>query len=317
MDTGLARQFETRPALCAEILAGLDSAQKRLPSKLFYDEAGSRLFDAICELPEYYLTRTETQIMCRHAAGFCDALGSHVRLVELGSGSSYKTELLLGHLRQASYVPVDISRDHLLKTAQRLRQRFPQQSIHPLVADFTEPLCLPETLPPASATLVYFPGSTLGNFEPREARLLLRRIRGIAGDGGSLLIGVDLRKDAAVLEAAYNDSAGVTAAFNLNLLTRLNREFHADFDCRRFVHHAHYDAGRGRIEMHLRSCAAQRFSVLGRPFELAPGETLHTENSYKYSTNILELMARASGFRIETQWTDPRRYFAVQWWAAA
>jgi dimethylhistidine N-methyltransferase len=316
MDTGFACQFQTQPALCEEILAGLEQAQKRLPSKLFYDETGSRLFDAICDLPEYYLTRTEMQIMERHAAPICQALGSHVRLVEFGSGSSSKTELLLGQLRHASYVPVDISREHLLRTAQRLRQRFPQQSIHPLVADFTEPLRLPPTLPPARSTLVYFPGSTLGNFELREARLLLRRFRSVAGDGGSLLIGVDLRKDANVLEAAYNDSAGVTAAFNLNLLDRLNREFDADFEPARFVHRAHYDAEQGRIEMHLCSRAQQRFSILGRSFGLAPGETLHTENSYKYSAQMLELMARASGFRIEAQWTDPRQYFAVQWWAA-
>lgn len=316
MDTGVACQFQMQPGLCTEILDGLNAAQKRLPSKLFYDEAGSRLFDAICELPEYYVTRTETQIMRLHAAQICHALGSNARLVELGSGSSYKTELLLSHLRHASYVPVDISREHLMKTAERLRRRFPGHSIHPLVADFTEPMQLPPGLPSARSTLVYFPGSTLGNFEPREARALLRRIRGLAGDGGSLLLGVDLRKDLTVLEAAYNDSAGVTAAFNLNLLTRLNREFDSDFDLDRFRHRAHYDAGHGRIEMHLYSRVAQRFSLLGRSFELAQDETLHTENSYKYSPDLLDLMARATGFRIEAQWTDPQRYFAVQWWAA-
>lgn len=316
MDTGFACQLQTQPALCAEILAGLGKAQKRLPSKLFYDETGSKLFDAICELPEYYITRTEVQIMRSHVAAMCSAHGSHLRLVELGSGSSLKTELLLGHLRQASYVPVDISGQHLLNAAERLRRLFPQHTIHPLAADFTEPLTLPASLPAASANLVYFPGSTLGNFDPPEARILLRRIRGLAGDGGSLLIGVDLRKDIAVLEAAYNDCAGVTAAFNLNLLARLNREYEADFRLEDFIHRAHYNERQGRIEMHLHSRCAQRFSILGQSFDLTPGETLHTENSYKYSDEALDLVARATGFSIEARWTDPRSYFSVQRWAA-
>ena len=316
MDAGIACSSQTQPSLCTEILSGLGCMQKRLPPKLFYDATGSRLFDAICELPEYYVTRTEMQIMTANIDEICAAMNAPVKLVEFGSGSSLKTELLLTHLRRAVYVPIDISREHLMTAAERLRGLFPQHSIHPLVADFTQPICLPADIPALPSTTVFFPGSTLGNFDPADARRLLRRIRNMVGDDGGLLLGIDLRKDVSVLEAAYNDSAGVTAAFNLNLLERLNREFEADFRPQQFLHRAHYNARRGRIEMHLYSRVAQRVSVLGRAFDFAEGETLHTENSYKYSSELLDLMARSTGFRIENQWTDPRSYFAVQHWVA-
>jgi dimethylhistidine N-methyltransferase len=313
MDTGLAPCLRQPAPLCAEILNGLSAPQKRLPPKLFYDERGSQLFDAICDLPEYYIPRTEQSIMQQNIGAICRALGPQVRLVELGSGSSVKTRLLLDHLERPHYIPVDISHQHLQRTAAALRQAYPDLPVQPVTADFSTDFQLPET-DGAARTVVYFPGSTLGNFEPRQARALLRRIRGMVGRGGGLLLGVDLRKDTAVLEAAYNDAAGVTAAFNLNMLQRLNREFDADFELSAFRHRAHYDGLRGRIEMHLISDSRQSFSIFGQRFLLRPGETLHTENSYKHSLTGLSRLAAATGFDIVAGWTDHLQYFAVQWW---
>jgi dimethylhistidine N-methyltransferase len=314
MDMAVAVRPPQDSPLGTEILTGLHAPQKTLPAKLFYDARGSQLFDRICNLPEYYLTRTERAIMQGHCAEICQALGPRVRLVELGSGSSTKTRLLLENLRQPTYVPVDISREHLLRTAAQLRRAYPQVPIRPLVADFTAPLALPDATGESQKTAVYFPGSTIGNFEPTDARALLRRIRALAGPGGGLLLGADLRKDRRTLEAAYNDAAGVTAQFNLNMLQRLNREFGADFDVGAFRHRAHYDESLGRIEMHLVSQVEQTFSVLGRPFALQRNETLHTENSYKHSMDGLRQLACITGFEVAAGWTDPQRLFAVQWW---
>ena len=313
MDQGdTPRRF--RDSECAEILRGLEAPQKRLPSKYFYDERGSELFDQICELPEYYVTRTERAIMQAHAAEMASVLGDDVRLIEFGSGSSVKTRLLLDRLDHAAYVPVDISGEHLHKTAQALSERYPALDIQPLVADFTTPLHLPEAGDAKRLNAVYFPGSTLGNFEPAPAIALLRNIRALAGNRGGLLLGADLQKDIGELEAAYDDAAGVTAAFNLNLLTRLNREFGANFAVDAFRHQARYNSEHGRIEMHLVAQRAQDFTIFGQRFSMRAGETLHTENSYKYTLDSLAELARASGFETLRTWTDPAQRFAVQWW---
>jgi dimethylhistidine N-methyltransferase len=314
MNQKLPSAADTDAALQQEILDGLAAPQKRLPSKLFYDAAGSRLFDAICELPEYYVTRTEAGIMRAHAADIAATLGRGVRLVEFGSGSSLKTRLLLDQLQAPlEYVPVDISDEHLHTTAVALREAYPQLPIRPLTADFTRDLQLPEGLDDTAAT-VYFPGSTIGNFEPEEALGLLQRIRRLAGAKGGLLIGADLRKPLPVLEAAYDDAAGVTAAFNLNLLRRLNREFGADFDLGAFAHRAVWNERLSRIEMHLVATRDLGFSIFGRAFRMQAGATLHTENSHKYSLDALAQMSRRSGFSVAACWTDPQQWFAVQWW---
>ncbi|MDE2197203.1 MAG: L-histidine N(alpha)-methyltransferase, partial [Gammaproteobacteria bacterium] len=234
------------------VLAGLREPQKTLPCKYFYDQRGSQLFDAICELPEYYPTRTELGIMEVHAADMAAALGPRVLLVEPGSGSSLKTRLLLDHLPQPrAYVPVDISRAQLVTAADRLNRLYPELEVLPVCADFCQSFAIPAPRRRAARTIIYFPGSTIGNFEPPAAIQLLRQLRRLAGPAGGLLIGVDLRKERSVLERAYNDAAGITAAFNLNLLRRLNRELQSDFDLSRFCHRAAYNETEGRIEMHL------------------------------------------------------------------
>jgi dimethylhistidine N-methyltransferase len=303
-----------------EIIRGLSSPQKRLPSRLFYDAEGSALFDRICELPEYYLTRTEASIMQTSVGEMVTALGSGIRLVEFGSGSSSKTRHLLDRLDIASYVPVDISGEHLLSSAERLGRIYPGIPIQPLIADFTRLSKLPNapsaTQASPRSTAVYFPGSTLGNFEPDAAATLLRNIRKLVGDDGGLLIGADLQKDQQVLEAAYNDSAGVTAAFNLNLLHRLVRDCEAKIDIAAFEHRAWYHAAKGRIEMHLLAIRPTQLEIFGRSFRLAKGETVHTENSCKYSMAGLAALAAASDFAVSRSWSDAESRFVVQWWKA-
>ncbi|MFO0851787.1 MAG: L-histidine N(alpha)-methyltransferase [Gemmataceae bacterium] len=294
----------------ADVLAGLSRPQKRLPAKYFYDAAGSRLFDRICELPEYYPTRTELGILGRHADAMAGWCGSGCLLVELGAGSLRKVRHLLDRLESpAGYVPVDVSGDHLAAAARALADGYPGLPVRPVVADFTAPFDLP--LPPARRRVVYFPGSTLGNFEPAEADALLRRVARLVGPGGGLILGVDLRKPAAVLEPAYNDAAGVTAAFNRNLLVRINRELGGDFDPAAFAHRAFYNAGRSRVEMHLVSGRRQRVRVGRAAFDFRPGETIHTENSHKYDRNELAGRAAGCGLRLAETWADERGYFAV------
>jgi dimethylhistidine N-methyltransferase len=296
----------------ADVLAGLTRPDKRLPAKYFYDAAGSALFDEITRLPEYYPTRTELAILRRHAAAMAARLGRGCLLVELGGGSLVKVRLLLDRLADpAGFVPVDVSGDHLRAAAAELARDYPALDVLPVEADFTAPFPLPEPARPAARRAVYFPGSTIGNFDPPEADVLLRRIARLVGPGGGLLLGIDLRKDPAVLEAAYDDAAGVTAAFNKNLLARINRELGADFDPDAFAHRAVYDRERSRVEMHLVSRAAQRVRVAGRVVAFRAGEGIHTENSYKY--DVAEFAARAAGcgLRLAEAWTDPRRYFAV------
>ncbi|MGB9428960.1 MAG: L-histidine N(alpha)-methyltransferase, partial [Gammaproteobacteria bacterium] len=263
-----------------EVLAGLDGTPKTLPCKYFYDTRGSELFERICELPEYYLTRTELAIMETHATDMAAALGSRILLVEPGSGSSIKTRLLLDRLREPrAYVPVDISREHLVNAADRLNRRYPALEVLPVCADFSQPFALPAPRRPAASTVIYFPGSTIGNFEPDDAVQLLQRLQRLAGRDGGLLIGVDLRKDRGLLERAYNDAAGVTAAFNLNLLRRLNRELQSDFDLKHFRHLALYNETEGRIEIYLVSLGNQTVCVADETFHFREDEHIVTEYS--------------------------------------
>jgi len=294
----------------AEVLAGLASARKRIAPKFFYDAAGSRLFDAICEAPEYYPTRTEIGILRRDGADMAALLGRDALLVELGSGSSLKIRVLLEALRPAVYMPVDISREHLLHSARSLAETFPGLEVHAVCGDYSRPLPLPlkDLDHPRAA---FFPGSSIGNFEPPEAERFLRRVGGMLGPGGRLLIGVDLLKDRRVLEAAYNDADGVTAEFNLNLLRRINRELDGDFDLGAFRHDAFFDAAEGRIEMHLISTRAQQVRVAGETFGFRDGESIHTECSYKYSIDGFQALARRAGFDPERVWTDPASLFSV------
>lgn len=295
-----------------DVLSGLSVPVKALPPKYFYDARGSELFEAICGLPEYYPTRTELALMRRDAAAMAAALGGNALLVEFGSGAGIKTELLLTALRPVVYVPVDISVAALRAAVPRTAAAFPDIEIIAVCADYMQPLVLPELgAHPSCRRVVYFPGSTIGNLTPGEARVFLARMRGLAGEGGAMLVGVDLKKDHAVLHAAYNDVQGVTAEFNLNLLARINRELGADFDLSAFTHVAFYDAAAGRIEMHLESRVAQTVTVAGRRFSFAAGERIHTENSCKYSVEEFRALSSAAGWRPARCWTDERQYFAV------
>ncbi|HEY3645568.1 MAG TPA: L-histidine N(alpha)-methyltransferase [Gammaproteobacteria bacterium] len=306
-----------RDEMREEVLAGLRGRQKTLPCKYFYDERGSQLFDAICELPEYYVTRTELGIMEMHVAEMAAALGEQLILVEPGSGTSLKTRLLLEHLRDpVAYVPVDIAREHLLHAADQLNRLYPKLEVLPVCADFNQRFDVPAPARAAARTAVYFPGSTLGNFAPAEARQLLSHMRHLAGRDGALLIGIDLRKDVTVLEQAYDDATGVTAEFNLNLLSRINQELDGDFDLRRFSHRAVYNTAEGCIEMHLVSTKDQKVRVAGESFTFRAGEHILSERSHKYTLEGFAALAARTGFKIEQQWTDDRRYFCVAYLTA-
>jgi dimethylhistidine N-methyltransferase len=306
----------TPPAsgLLEVVRRGLRAQPKRLPSWLFYDATGSALFERICEQPEYYLTRCETALMQTHAAAIADTLGVDVRLVEYGSGSATKTRLLLEHMAApVSYVPVEISPEPLQESVRRLGETFPALAVQPLCADFTRALRLP--IPPRAPrrTVLYFPGSTIGNFDTRDAVALLRKMRGEMGDNGGILIGADLKKDPALIEAAYNDAAGVTAEFTLNMLARLNRELDCDFDLAGFRHHAHYNALAGRVETSLVSQRAQKVR-LGRS-QIAFGEdgAIRVEISCKYSVEDFAALAGKAGLEVLRVWLDPERMFSVQY----
>jgi dimethylhistidine N-methyltransferase len=301
-----------RTRFLADVVDGLTQPRKSLPCKYFYDERGSALFDRICELPEYYPTRTELGILRSHAGAMAAALGRRCLVFEYGSGSSTKTSLLLGRLeRPAAYVPVDISREHLLRSAAAFSRRHPGLPVIPVCADFTQPFALPR-VEGALRRVAYFPGSTIGNFAPAEARKLLAQLAAQCGAGGALLIGVDLRKPRAVLEPAYDDAQGVTAEFNRNLLRRINRELGADFDGAAFDHRAFWNDPEGRVEMHLVSRRAQVVRIAGRRIPLARGESIHTENSHKYDLAGFAELARSAGFDVERLWTDPSHWFSVQ-----
>ncbi len=308
---------ERRPLL-NEILAvaehGLALKPKRLPSWLFYDERGSALFEQICEQPEYYLTRSEIALMGEHAGSIADCLGTEVRLVEYGSGSGLKTRMLLQHLdRTVCYVPVEISPEPLRESVQRLASEFPHVPVQPLCADFTKPLRLP--IPPRAPrrTVLYFPGSTIGNFEPRDAVLLLRKMRNEMGDAGGILIGVDLKKDPALIEVAYNDRAGVTAQFTLNMLARLNREIGSDFDLSAFAHRARYNPMAGRIETQIVSRRKQQVEVGHSKVSFRADEAIQVEYSCKYSLDEFAALADKAGLAVMQVWTDQQQNFSVQY----
>lgn len=293
-----------------DLIAGLHARPRHVSPKWFYDERGSRLFEAICELPEYYPTRTELALLDRHAPEMAELIGPGAEIIEFGAGASRKVRVLLSALRApARYLPIDISGEHLVQAAHALRQAQPDLLVQPLVADFSVALTLPA---PIGVRVGFFPGGSIGNFEPADARRLLQRMAGWLA-GGGLLVGVDLIKDPALLHAAYNDARGVTAAFNLNLLGRANRELGADFDLTQFAHSAFYNPPLARIEMHLMSRREQTVSLCGERFAFAEGDSLHTESSYKYTVAGFQQLARAAGWQPGAVWIDAARQFSLHW----
>ncbi len=295
----------------ADVLAGLTAIPKRLLPKYFYDHVGSELFERITELPEYYPTRCDVGILTEHAEDVAALMPARAALIEFGSGSSAKTRILLSKAKAlTAYVPVDISAEFLRQQADALRREYPAVAMLPVVADFAKPFRLPaavEKLPRVGL----FPGSTIGNFEPHEAANLLRSAARVLGKGASFIVGIDLVMDTRILQKAYNDSAGVTARFNLNLLARINRELGGNFNLASFEHHAFFNRERSRIEMHLASLDRQRVRLLGECIDFRAGETIHTENSYKYSVESFRAMARGAGWTPTAVWTDPQQYFSV------
>lgn len=299
---------DSRSEFLASVHEGLAGEPKTLECKYFYDEYGSELFDQICDLPEYYPTRTEIGILQDKAGDIARILGADIEIIELGSGASIKTRILLGSLSAPSlYVPVDISEDFLLKVAEGLRKDFPGTEISPVIADFMQPFDLPGK---KNKRLLFFPGSTIGNLHREQAARFLEDLKATT-QADQFLIGVDLKKDTAVLEAAYDDEAGVTAAFNLNLLRRINRELGATFDLSKFAHRAIYNESEGRVEMHLVSLAGQTVRVCDRCFDFYEGETIHSENSYKYDVEEFAALAHDAGWQQKSLWTDAEERFAV------
>jgi dimethylhistidine N-methyltransferase len=301
---------EQTTAFAGDVIDDLSQHPKRLSPKYFYDATGSELFEQITLLPEYYPTRTELGILRDRAGEIAAIIPEGAALVEFGAGATTKVRLLLEQCAFGAYVPVDISGDFLKAQADALCKDFPALSVYPVAADFTAPFALPDAVK-AMPKVGFFPGSTLGNFEPHEACAFLRSAREILGEGARMVIGVDLEKDERVLYDAYNDAAGVTARFNLNVMVRINRELGGNFDTNAFMHRAIYNRDRHRIEMHLISKKAQTVRVLGRSFSFRAGETIHTESSYKYSLERLTALARGSGWTALESWTDPAGMFSV------
>ena len=305
-----------RSEFAGAVLSGLSRHPRAIPARFLYDERGSELFDQICELPEYYLTRTETSILEACAPEIAALAGPGCALIEYGSGSSVKSRLLLDALGDLSvYVPIDVSRRHLDATAAALRRDYPGLDVRRVCAAYMALSALPEEVNGARR-LGFFPGSTIGNLTPGEATAFLRRARALLGDNGALVLGVDLKKDPRRLHDAYNDSAGVTAQFSLNLLHRMNRELSADFDLAGFAHDAFYNALEGRIEIYLRSLRPQVATVAGRRFSFSAGERIHTEWSYKFDSAGIAALAASAGFAIARTWTDPANLFAVTYLVA-
>ena len=295
-----------------QAIAGLSSSPRTLPSKFFYDERGSDLFQEICELPEYYITRTETDILRQYGAEIAESIGENAELVGFGTGAGVKTRMLLDHLINViAYVPVDISKQRLTDSAEALSREIPNLEILPVCADYLQPFELPRPSRTPAHIAVYFPGSTIGNMQPEVARHFLTRIARLCGRSGGLIIGVDLQKSKTVLEAAYNDNAGVTAAFNLNLLERVNRELGADFDLSLWRHRAIYNAAAHRIEMHLISEQPQTVHLGEREFYFERDEKIITEFSYKHTVEGFSALAASAGFQFARVWTDPKKLFAV------
>ncbi len=320
MSANASRPGRPRDAMFVDVLDGLASSPRTLSPKYFYDKVGSLLFDRITELPEYYLTRAETSLLRTHARALCELMGPRAALVELGSGSSIKTRIVLDHATELDrYVPVDISSEHLLDTAAGLRVAYPRLTVAPIVADYSK------ALPPMDAArsqtggrnVVFFPGSSIGNFEPEEAVSFLRRVAPLAGATGLVIIGVDIPKDAAVLERAYDDASGVTAQFNKNVLSRINEELGADFDLDGFAHHAPWQPGPSRIEMRLVSTRSQSVALDGHRFAFDAGEIIVTEHCYKWSPErFIDLAARA-GLRSQAVLFDPAGQVSMHVLAAA
>lgn len=299
-------------AVVEEILDGLMAPQKRISPKYLYDERGSALYHQICELPEYYPTRTELAVMREHVDEVAKLVGPHAQVIEFGAGSTLTIRLLLDHLIDpVAYVPVDISADSLAKQVEYLASDYPNLDVQTVCADFTQPFTLPAHRVPPERNLVFLPGSTIGNFSRWQAIAVLEVMAFEAQHDGTALIGVDLRKDPARLRAAYNDKAGVTAQFNVNVLVRLNRELGADFHADDFVHSAIYDERQGRIEMRLVSTCPQRVRIAGTKIDFAKDEYIITEHSYKYSVEEFRALARQAGFRPDQVWCDKEQLFSV------
>jgi dimethylhistidine N-methyltransferase len=317
MPDGTLQFHDLSPAsenFLADVLSGLGARPKRLAPKYFYDAVGSALFDAICGLEEYYPTRTESGLIQTYRSEIVAAIGPESALIEFGSGVSRKSQLLIAAAQPVVYVPIDISRETLRDAADAMLRRYPGLNVVAICADYSAPL----RIPPLGAfkprrRVIFFPGSTIGNFDPEEAIAFLVNAAEVAGPGGGLLIGVDLKKDKAVLDAAYDDPQGVTAAFNLNVLARINRELGADFDVRAFRHRAEYFPERARVEMHLESLRFQSVFIGGRKFVFERGETIHTENSYKYSVQEFTALAARAGFEACRCWVDERELFSIHY----
>jgi len=296
-----------------DVVGGLQATPKRVPAKYFYDAEGSLLFERITDLPEYYPTRCEMRILQENAADIAKLIPDGAALIEFGSGSNKKVRILLQAVSKLGcYVPVDICQEMVEQEATELKPDFPQLKVLPVTADITQDFVLPPEAKAAPLRVGFFPGSTIGNFEPHEAAGFLRHAAKILGPGARLIIGADLIKPAEILNAAYNDAAGVTARFNLNLLTRINRELGGNFNLDGFEHHAFYNRERNRVEMHLASLKRQKAKVAGETIEFRAGETIHTENSYKYSIEKLSALARGAGWRPLQVWTDDHNYFSIQ-----
>lgn len=309
----MLRFYDQHPApaqLYREVVDGLRASPRAIPAKFFYDERGSFLFDEICRLPEYYVTRTEMAILRECADEIASLIGEQHVVIELGCGASDKAQILLRASRPLAYVPIDISRSSLLNCAGSLVEVYPNMEVHAICADYTRRVAMPGPVADAPR-LVFFPGSTLGNFEPLQAENFLRRIRNLVRADGALVIGVDLKKDRSILHRAYNDAQGVTAAFNLNLLVRIQRELEAELSVSAFRHEAYYNDTQGRIEMHLISRCAQEIVINGDRFSFEEGDSICTEYSYKYSNAEFCALAARAGYVCERMWTDQRKLFAV------
>ena len=313
--SGLANVLDLEPAnedFLAEVIEGLSHSPRSLPCKFFYDERGAQLFLKICELPEYYITRIETELLRRHGSEMAESIGANAELIGFGTGAGMKARMLLAHLETPiAYVPVDISKQRLTDSTAELSRAMPGLDILPVCGDYLQPLRLPRSRRKPDHIAVYFPGSTIGNLEPEVAADFLRRVCRLCGKSGGMIIGVDLQKDRAVLEAAYNDSAGVTAEFNLNILARANRELGTNFDLSLWRHKAIYNEQQGRIEMHLISEADQVVYVGNEEFRFSRDEKIITEFSYKYTQAGFVRLAVSAGFRLARVWTDPKQWFAV------
>ena len=316
-DTGRITSYDFGPGrekFLAEVLIGLRKPQKELPSKYFYDERGSRLFEGICELNEYYIPRIEASIMQAHIREMGELIGPQALVIEYGCGNCEKVRFLMDRLHDpAAFIPVDISREQLLDVTKELASIHPRLQVLPVCADYTSGFELPIPKQSSKRIVVYFPGSSISNFDPVPARHFLEHTANLCGSDGALLIGVDLKKDPAVLHSAYNDKEGTTAAFNLNLLERINRELDCDFPLDAFQHYAFYNPREGRVEMHLVSQRDQAVHLNRETIAFASGESIWTESSYKYNLDEFERMASAAGFRVERVWVDEHRWFSVQY----